>query len=133
MEYTKNYHLPQWKEDDRIMMRDFNDAMAGIEDGLTKTAESAAELPYVAGQYTGNGQTDGVAVNVGFRPSFVIVSGMTMNSGIGAETLVRFGFGGPGSSVSIYLTDTGFLVKQVPGNYPRLNLSGTTYGYIAFR
>lgn len=35
MEYTKNYHLPQWVKEDRIMMDDFNAAMAGIEAGLT--------------------------------------------------------------------------------------------------
>ena len=36
MEYTKNYHLPQWVRSDRIMMDDFNAAMAGIEQGLTQ-------------------------------------------------------------------------------------------------
>ena len=31
MHYTKTYHLPQWEKSDRIMMEDFNAAMAGIE------------------------------------------------------------------------------------------------------
>ena len=31
MDYTTNYHLPQWVESDRIMMEDFNEAMAAIE------------------------------------------------------------------------------------------------------
>jgi len=35
MDYTKNYHLPQWVDDDLIRRTDFNDAMAGIETGLT--------------------------------------------------------------------------------------------------
>ena len=35
MDYTTNYHLPQWVESDRIMMEDFNEAMAAIEKGLT--------------------------------------------------------------------------------------------------
>lgn len=34
MNYTENYHLPQWVKEDRIMMEDFNAAMAGIEKGL---------------------------------------------------------------------------------------------------
>lgn len=34
MNYTENYHLPQWEETDRIMRTDFNDAMASIEGGL---------------------------------------------------------------------------------------------------
>ena len=33
MDYTQNYHLPQWEKADRIMMDDFNAAMAGIETG----------------------------------------------------------------------------------------------------
>lgn len=49
MNYTTNYHLPQWVESDRIMMEDFNDAMAGIDGGIAEaktaanTAQSAAE------------------------------------------------------------------------------------------
>ena len=39
MNYTTNYHLPQWVKDDRIMMEDFNDAMAGIDAGLTGAGE----------------------------------------------------------------------------------------------
>ena len=35
MNYTTNYHLPQWVETDRIQMEDFNDAMADIDEGLT--------------------------------------------------------------------------------------------------
>lgn len=35
MEYTKNYHLPQWVKEDRIMMDDFNAAMSSLENGLT--------------------------------------------------------------------------------------------------
>lgn len=38
MEYTKNYHLPQWAEEDRVMRTDFNTMCADIESGLTKTA-----------------------------------------------------------------------------------------------
>lgn len=35
MNYTENYHLPQWVKSDRILMEDFNGAMANIENGLT--------------------------------------------------------------------------------------------------
>ena len=45
MDYTKNYHLPQWKKEDRIMMGDFNAMCASIEDGLglaNRTASAAA-------------------------------------------------------------------------------------------
>ena len=35
MNYTENYQLPQWVETDRIMMEDFNEAMAKVESGIT--------------------------------------------------------------------------------------------------
>ena len=42
MNYTENYHLPQWKKEDRIMMEDFNAAMANLEDGLSRAVSGAA-------------------------------------------------------------------------------------------
>lgn len=42
MNYTKNYHLPQWVKEDRIMMSDFNQMCADMEAGLNKTARDAA-------------------------------------------------------------------------------------------
>ena len=59
MNYTENYHLPQWEENDRVMRSDFNNAMAALEDGLS-TAQSAADraftpekMPYATGFYYG--------------------------------------------------------------------------------
>ena len=43
MNYTKNYHLPQWDENDRVMRTDFNQMCADMENGLLKTARDAAE------------------------------------------------------------------------------------------
>lgn len=51
MNYTKNYHLPQWDETDRIMRADFNQMCADMENGLLKTARDAAEA--VSGASTG--------------------------------------------------------------------------------
>ena len=42
MNYTENYHLPQWEETDRIMRTDFNQMCADMEAGLDKTARNAA-------------------------------------------------------------------------------------------
>ena len=44
MNYTKNYHLPQWDENDRIMRADFNRMCADMEAGLTGNAETAEKL-----------------------------------------------------------------------------------------
>ena len=34
MNYTENYHLPQWEETDRIMRTDFNQMCADMEAGI---------------------------------------------------------------------------------------------------
>ena len=44
MNYTENFHLPQWDEHDRIMRVDFNNAMAEIEEGLTSGRNDSTEL-----------------------------------------------------------------------------------------
>ena len=41
MDYTANHHLPQWEKSDRIMMDDFNAAMADIEAGLNQVQDSS--------------------------------------------------------------------------------------------
>ena len=94
MNYTKNYRLPQWVKSDRIMMDDFNAAMASMESGMTRaegkadtaistanaakqTADTAKQgadnayspgnKPFVAGTYVGTGADK--TFNLGFRPS----------------------------------------------------------------
>ena len=42
MNYTENYHLPQWEETDRILRTDFNQMCEDMEAGLNKTAADAA-------------------------------------------------------------------------------------------
>ena len=42
MNYTKNYHLPQWVKSDRIMMDDFNRMCQDMENGLL-TVKAEAE------------------------------------------------------------------------------------------
>ena len=148
MEYTKNYHLPQWKEDDRIMMRDFNQMCADMEKGLTEAKTTADEAqhsadeayrdsfkPYAAGTYTGNSGTQ--EINVGFRPRFVLVSG---DDGAGSLTDhyqslgYYFGVIGPDLAYdTAVLTDAGFLVKNISNRYPQLNRMPNKYNYIAFR
>lgn len=43
MNYTENYHLPQWEETDRIMRVDFNEAMSNLDSGLTACRDTAAQ------------------------------------------------------------------------------------------
>ena len=145
MNYTTNYHLPQWVKDDRIMMEDFNQMCASLENGLTnaqdaadaaqQTADAAAILPYAIGTYTGTGAD--LSIDVGFRPRFLIISGITD----GASSLDIGEFGRhcvitAGNSVShrVQFTKKGFTVKaQEYWEYPDLTVRERTYDYIAFR
>ena len=56
MDYTVNYHLPQWVESDRILMEDFNEAMAGIDTGI-KSAQDTADSGAAAASAPRMGQT----------------------------------------------------------------------------
>ena len=43
MNYTQHIQLPQWVESDRIMMDDFNDMAAKIDEGIAAVAEDVEE------------------------------------------------------------------------------------------
>lgn len=131
MEYTKNYHLPQWKEDDRIMMRDFNQMCADMEKGLTEVMETAEKLPYVVGTYTGNGGTQDVTL--GFMPSVLMIR-LDDTQNVQTDRFTNFAItGGLNPYVTLLLTETGFQViyKENMGN--SVNTSNKTYVYVAFR
>ena len=156
MNYTTNYHLPQWVEEDRILMEDFNTAMSGIDKSIKGAQDAAAEAqgaadaaqstagaayspdnkPYVVGTYAGNFY-GAASINLGFRPSFLIIASMgTASSGSWADA---FGYcvitAGGSLPDRVTFTDTGFTVAS-PGDgdpYPNPNDSRRTYEYIAFR
>ena len=155
MNYTKNYRLPQWVKSDRIMMDDFNAMNSSIENGLTKTAAqasaaradaseakqtanaAAAARPYAVGTYTGSGGTK--TIELGFRPSFVVVSGVssTVITNDSSE-LARYFAMTAGNTIPtrIQFTDTGFTVYPMDTEhkyYPCLNAGSRTYDFIAFK
>ena len=164
MNHTKNYGLPQWELNDLIRMEDFNSAMSNIENGLNSNKSAAeagdAELqrqvnaanakaeaaqsaaggayspafkPYAVGSYVGNGQER--RVELGFRPSFVIISGMEHHIGNTPTAFTNYVVmtGGHVMSNEIWFTDTGFTVNGSSGWVPQLSVSGRTYDYIAFK
>lgn len=146
MNYTEKYHLPQWKKEDRIMMDDFNAAMAGIERGMSGNAQAAAKAqakadaayspgqkPYVTGSYRGTGHA--LTVNLGFRPSFLIITaveGFPLNTP-GRAVAYCGQTGGNTMSSYITLTDAGFQIIEPGQAYPNLSADSRTYDYIAFR
>lgn len=52
MQYTANYHLPTWSEDDRIQMADFNDMTAKIDGGIAQVAAVQAQQGQTVSQHT---------------------------------------------------------------------------------
>ena len=160
MNYTTNYHLPQWVESDRILMEDFNDAMAGIDQGIqgakaaaetaqttADTAEQKAEAladaytpsnqPFVVGTYVGTGKD--TTVTLGFRPKFVVISGMQPGTQSNSTSDWDRYFAlcdGSIMPLRVTFTDTGFTVFARGNsyqNYPDFTDSGRTYCYLAFR
>ena len=163
MIYTANYHLPQWVEEDRIIMEDINDAMAGIDQGLqgakaaADTAESKADAaqaaaetadskadaaqstadnaycpdnkPYVTGQYTC--QSSLLNINLGFKPTMVIVAGDTASTDGTPGQYSGVLFSGY-SNANASITNDGFSVGDA-GTYPNLAQRYRRYYYIAFR
>ena len=162
MNYTTNYHLPQWVESDRILMEDFNDAMAGIDQGLqgakaaadtaeskadaaqaaAETAQSSADAladaytpdnkPYVVGSYSGTGNTQ--TIEVGFRPSAVLVGKHYSSADASEAGGMCALIGGGGVSGILLFKDNGFTVyDNTTILYPSVNWKYGGYWYVAFR
>ena len=168
MNYTKNYRLPQWVKEDRIMMDDFNAMNSSIESGLTRTdakADSAVatantasakagtaqqtadaakrtadaafspnKMPYRVGSYVGDGSPR--TVYLGFRPSFLVISGAVEDSsGNSAPSFTNYTCVTAGQVISsrVAFTDNGFTVMGTDGRLPNFSGAGRTYDYIAFR
>lgn len=126
MNYTENYHLPQWEETDRIMRVDFNQMCADIESGLTAGYSPDNPL-YAVGTYTGDGANQ--KITLGFRPSFVIASGVKEESSAGYKYMVMSGGHLPLRTISF--EEDGFHVWN--SGSPNINEPDRVYDYIAFR
>ena len=135
MEYTKNYHLPQWKEEDRIMMRDFNDAMMQLEKAIAEAGKPQCKT----GTYVGNGKTmeeGGVYVELGFRPRMVSISRARISPS-NTQTDITVGEGTvDGAHRYVTFLDNGFQVNYMEtfDGYTalRLNNPDLVYSYVAF-
>ena len=115
MNYTTNYHLPQWVESDRILMEDFNDAMEALDEGMAeaKTAAEAAysptQKPWVLGSATvSESQVDTVIYTFDFTPSLVIAwaSGYYLGATDGTTTAMLHGSSSNGGRVYLELSGT---------------------------
>ena len=132
MNYTTNYHLPQWVETDRIMMEDFNAAMSNIDRGIADAQVGAEELSYVTGSYTGNGVTQ--TIELGFQPSFLLIN--RENTETLVPTTIYTNPAITGANVNkptLLLTETGFQILTHENVADLVNMAGYTYSYIAFQ
>ena len=116
-----------------------NAANAAQSTANTARAE-AAVLPYKVGSYKGNGSTQ--TIELGFRPSFVIISGSFSGTSSTSSALYNYNLFTAGSLCTemIRFTNTGFTVIWATSTasstgmmYPQLNASNHSYNYIAFR
>ena len=88
------------------------------------------------GSYTGNGQSTGVAQNLGFRPQFMLFKNTSASSGWsladsvrGEDQLIEGNATGAESTADIVdFTDTGFTPKS---NFSNTNTNGHTFIYMA--
>ena len=94
-------------------------------------AYKPGQMPYVTGTYVSTGAD--VTINLGFRPSFVIISG---SSSTGQNTsLGPFNAFTAGNIITghVTFTNTGFIARATGNTFPDVSRSGRQYDYIAFR
>ena len=152
MNYTTNYHLPQWVETDRIQMEHFNQMCSDMEAGLNTVREAAdaaqdaadaaqgtadtaycpTNKPYAVGHYKSDGTER--HITVGFHPSAVLFHGRYQAGGNGGDNYSLYTDGSDYSD-KLTFTDDGFTVKVEDSTmpYPNINQSGKTYAYLALR
>lgn len=143
MNYTQHYMLPQWVPEDRILMKDFNNAMSNIDLVVANTTALALEVKdtaigaratadtakskadaafdravrphFYAGTYTGTG--DHLIVTFGFKPKFLLI--YSPDSTLTASEYIEnfkyfFAYSGKKVLYQLELSDTGFDVYVDP-------------------
>lgn len=123
------------------------DAASAAHDAAIQTAQATAnaarttanaayspnQKPYVTGSYVGTGAD--LSINIGFRPSFLIIDG-TPSLAVQTNLQLLCGYfvatAGKIMSQCVTFTNTGFTVHVVTG-YPDLTHKSLTFDYIAFR
>ena len=123
--------------------QDTADTAESKADAAQSSANAVADAytpgnqPYVVGSYTGTGAD--MTITLGFRPKFLILSGMESSSATNSTLAWDRYFGlcdGSIMPLRVTFTDTGFTVFARGNsyqNYPDFTDSGRTYCYLAFR
>lgn len=134
MTKTDNYNLNQWEATDPIRREDFNADNAVIDAALK---EVAGRRPFVVGTYVGTGSTTTTqTVELGFRPSMVIIAYPNDSNGQYGTTITPDCSLSYNESVIAQITETGFEIGlALSGGSPvkPYTNSSVRYVYIAFR
>lgn len=152
MNHTANLHLPQWEKTDRIMMDDFNAAMAAIDAGIV-----GAGPKFVTGTYTGDGtcgSSNPTSLTFGFAPKVVFLFDATSDAYVRPTVLLccgsrvlysmtepssgyKWNYTFSGNTVSWYFTGRTWNHMNGDGSLSpndgvyQCNSYGRTYGYLA--
>ena len=141
MNYTTNYHLPQWVETDRLLMDDFNEAYSAIDaaldglqssvDGNTTSIAGKGNCQIYAASYVG---TDTTSVTHTFPklPRLVVVMGdgglvLTIQ---GADNGLHRGANGIYSTLSVSWSGNS-VTWSGQNAFELCNLSSETYALLA--
>ena len=135
MNYTNNYHLPQWEKTDRVLMDDFNQAMSRLEEGLNgavqhgsdaaDAARSAASQLASQAQATANNAVNKAnaaqaTADRAFHPAYLPYQAGSYR-GNGSTTSIHVGF--RPSMVLIHHSERGTLMTSI--DLPVLKLTST--------
>ncbi len=117
MNYTTNYHLPQWVETDRIMMEDFNQAMAGIDQALDAgLTPEGTTCQYGTFSFTGSTAVGTALATFSFSPRFLILEFYERVYIVSQGSSVTLDFGTRGYSASIQLSGDKLKLTQKDEN-----------------
>ena len=101
---------------------------------VADSAYKPGQLPYATGYYHGGGDTP-ITIELGFKPSFLIIDGCVSTNT--SSDIGLYAYRGCACSAYIYSTltfsNTGFTVTYKANDYPILNQNNRLYRYIAIR
>ena len=142
MNYTQNYHLPQWVETDRILRTDFNDMASAIDAALGDHSETLAEhaaaivnlgnCELYEGSYIGAGALAPISHTFPGQPFVIMVSQLDSGYGMIAWNGMEKSYYSYGET-TLDLTWSGNTVTWFHGNLVEtgLNAGGRTYQIVA--
>ena len=144
MNYTTNYQLPQWVKEDRIMMEDFNDMTAKVDEALGEQGENIESLQasvekcgtcgFYYASYVGNSSTSPISYTFPAKPMiFMVANGRNGFSFIACRGMSQVYPHHSTGTIQLQLT---WADRSVSWNYSNgasnnMNAAGDTYYIVA--